>query len=68
MRFGRALSPSSSPLRDSPPSPSSSDHALESPPRKRGRYSPGFSGDDFTDEDEEDDDDTNENESPMVRY
>ena len=51
MRIGRAISPPGSPTHNSPPSPSSD--LVSSPPRKRGRYSPGFSGDDFTDEEEE---------------
>ncbi|KAK7499239.1 hypothetical protein BaRGS_00009499 [Batillaria attramentaria] len=52
-RIGRAISPPGSPSHDSPPTPPSSDQTTSSPPRKRGRYSPGFSGDDdFTDDED----------------
>lgn len=50
IRIGRAISPPGSPTYDFPSSPSS--ELVSSPPRKRGRYSPGFSGDDFTDDEE----------------
>ncbi|XP_059145742.1 choline-phosphate cytidylyltransferase B-like isoform X2 [Physella acuta] len=41
LRMARAISPSSSPLPDSPSSPSTSDlDSAASPPAKRGRYSP----------------------------
>ncbi|CAG5124019.1 unnamed protein product [Candidula unifasciata] len=39
MRIGRAMSPSPSPLPESPPSPSTSDPGA-SPPTKRSRYAP----------------------------
>ncbi|CAL1530980.1 unnamed protein product [Lymnaea stagnalis] len=55
LRIGRAISPSSSPLPDSPPSPSTSDHdSAASPPAKRGRYTPPVI-DDLSDEEEDND-------------
>ncbi|KAK3791887.1 hypothetical protein RRG08_026790 [Elysia crispata] len=61
-RIGRAISPSTSPLPFSPPSPSTSDPSsptYSSPPQKRRRYTPPLLGleEDDSDEDGEDDDD-----------
>ncbi|GFR69014.1 choline-phosphate cytidylyltransferase [Elysia marginata] len=61
-RIGRAISPSTSPLPFSPPSPSTSDPSspsYSSPPQKRRRYTPPLLGldEDDSDEDEDDDDD-----------
>ncbi|KAL8595948.1 hypothetical protein ACOMHN_018260 [Nucella lapillus] len=50
IRIGRAMSPPGSPSHDFVPSPMSD--LAASPPRKRGRYSPGFSGDDFSDDED----------------
>ncbi|XP_070172993.1 choline-phosphate cytidylyltransferase B-like isoform X1 [Littorina saxatilis] len=60
MRIGRAISPPGSPSHDWPPSPSSD--LAGSPPRKRGRYSPGFSGEDFTDDDDDEEEEEVEGE------
>ncbi|XP_025079110.1 choline-phosphate cytidylyltransferase B-like [Pomacea canaliculata] len=56
MRIGRALSPSRSPPRSSSPSPTDFEDIDVSPPAKRGRYSPGLSADDFTDDEDYQDD------------
>ncbi|KAH9498532.1 Choline-phosphate cytidylyltransferase A [Bulinus truncatus] len=57
LRIREAISPASSPLPDSPPSPSTSDQdSAASPPAKRGRFTPPPPENDVSDDEEFEDD------------